>query len=58
MSGFSPVQQDMSGKFGCPVLSGQETHTYAQSGRAIVLCTTDQAAPDQMTIPLNKLSCF
>ena len=42
----------------CPVLSGQETHTYAQSGRAIVLCTTDQAAPDQMTIPFNILSCF
>ena len=26
MSGFSPVRQDLSGKFGCPVLSGQETH--------------------------------
>ena len=25
-SGFSPVRQDLSGKFGCPVLSGQETH--------------------------------
>ena len=26
MSGFSPVRQDTSGKFGCPVLSGHETH--------------------------------
>ena len=26
MSGFSPVRQDLSGKFGCPVLSGQESH--------------------------------
>ena len=25
-SGFSPVRQDLSGKFGCLVLSGQETH--------------------------------
>ena len=25
MSGFSPIQQDLSGKFGCLVLSGQET---------------------------------
>ena len=25
-SGFSPVRQDLSGKFGCPVLSGQKTH--------------------------------
>ena len=25
-SGFSPVQHDLSGKFGCLVLSGQETH--------------------------------
>ena len=25
-SGFSPVQQDLSGKFWCLVLSGQETH--------------------------------
>ena len=25
-SGFSPVRQDLSGKFECPVLSGQETH--------------------------------
>ena len=23
---FSPVRQNLSGKFGCPVLSGQETH--------------------------------
>ena len=26
MSRFSPVWQDLSGKFGCPVLSGQKTH--------------------------------
>ena len=26
MSGFSPVRQDTSGKFGCPVLSGLDTH--------------------------------
>ena len=25
-SGFSPVWQDLSGKFGCPVLSGQEAY--------------------------------
>ena len=25
-SWFSPIRQDLSGKFGCPVLSGQETH--------------------------------
>ena len=25
-SGFSPVRQDTSGKFGCPVLSGLDTH--------------------------------
>ena len=25
-SGFSPVRQDSSGKFWCPVLSGHETH--------------------------------
>ena len=24
---FSPVSQDLSGKFGCPVLPSQETHT-------------------------------
>ena len=30
----SPVRQDLSGQFGRPVLSGQETH--AQSGRAVV----------------------
>ena len=26
MSGFSPVRQDTSGKFGCPVLSRLDTH--------------------------------
>ena len=26
MSGFSPVRQDTSGKFGCPVLSGLDTY--------------------------------
>ena len=26
MFGFSPVRQDLSGKFGCLVLSSQETH--------------------------------
>ena len=26
MAGFSPVWQDLSGKFRCPVLSCQETH--------------------------------
>ena len=25
-SGFSPVRQDLSAKFGCPVLSGEKTH--------------------------------
>ena len=25
-SGFSPFRQDMSGKFGCLILCGQETH--------------------------------
>ena len=25
-SGFNPVRQDLSGEFGCPVLSSQETH--------------------------------
>ena len=30
--GFSPVRQDLSNKFGCPVWSGD---SYAQSGRAL-----------------------
>ena len=30
-SGFSVVRQDLSGKFGCPVLSGQETHMSVRS---------------------------
>ena len=58
-SGFSPVRQDQSGKFGCLVLSGQETHMlspvepYYHFYYKMCFPTSDDCAVGTQQIPVH-----
>ena len=58
-SGFSPIRQDQSGKFGCLVLSGQETHMlspvepYYHFYYKMCFPTSDDCAVGTQQIPVH-----